>query len=111
MIIQNGTMYLRLNILQLNQVRIDVPIVVRSSPGGACPSGYHLVSGAVCIKDITPPTKTTPPPPPPSTTPITNATKSFSIPLASASRPILLLPITTKIQQILTMKTTLTQRY
>ncbi|MFL6325179.1 MAG: hypothetical protein ACJ72C_10505 [Nitrososphaeraceae archaeon] len=65
----------------------NVPIVVRPPPGGACPSGYHLVSGAVCIKDITPPTKTTPPPPPPSTTPITNATKSFSIPLASASRP------------------------
>ena len=65
----------------------NVPIVVRPPPGGACPSGYHLVSGAVCIKDITPPTKTTPPPLPPSTTPITNATKSFSIPLASASRP------------------------
>ncbi|MFL6457718.1 MAG: hypothetical protein ACJ71G_12235 [Nitrososphaeraceae archaeon] len=62
----------------------NVPIVVRPLPGGACPPGYHLVSGAVCIKDITPSTKTTPPP----TTPtITNATKSFSIPLPSASRP------------------------
>ena len=64
----------------------NVPIVVRPPPGGACPSGYHLVSGAVCIKDITPPTKTTPPPPP-STTPITNLTKSFSIPLPPASQP------------------------
>jgi hypothetical protein len=63
----------------------NVPIVVRPLPGGACPPGYHLVSGAVCIKDITPPTKTTPPPP---TTPIIiNATKSFSIPLPSASQP------------------------
>jgi hypothetical protein len=46
-----------------------------------------LVSGAVCIKHITPsptPAKTTSPPP---ITPITNATKSFSIPLPSASQP------------------------
>ena len=63
----------------------DMPIVVRPLPGGACPQGYHLVSGAVCIKDITPPTKTTASPLP--TTPITNSTKSSSLPLPSANQP------------------------
>jgi hypothetical protein len=63
----------------------DVPIVVRPLPNGSCPQGYHLVSGAVCIKDITPPTKITASPL--STTPITNATKSFSLPLHSANQP------------------------
>jgi hypothetical protein len=44
-----------------------------------------LSSGAVCIKDITPPTKTTASPLP--TTPITNSTKSSSLPLPSANQP------------------------
>jgi hypothetical protein len=56
----------------------NVPIVLQPLPGGACPLGYHLVSGAVCIKDITLPTKTTASPP--TTTPLTNMTKSFSLP-------------------------------
>ena len=55
----------------------SIPIVLRPLPGGTCPSGYHLVSRAVCIKDIAqsvaPQTTSAIP-----TT--TNATKSFSIP-------------------------------
>lgn len=30
------------------------PIVLKPLPGGTCPTGYHLVSGVVCIKDIKP---------------------------------------------------------
>src|ERR687888_999891 len=61
----------------------NVPIVLSPLPGGACPSGYHLVSGAVCIKDLpsavlqTAPTTSIP------TT--TNTTKSFSIPPPSTT--------------------------
>jgi len=55
----------------------SIPIVLRPLAGGTCPSGYHLVSRAVCIKDIAqsvaPQTTSAIP-----TT--TNATKSFSIP-------------------------------
>jgi hypothetical protein len=36
----------------------NLPIVVHPLPGGGCPSGYHLVSGVVCIKDNSPSTKT-----------------------------------------------------
>lgn len=36
----------------------NLPIVVQRLPGGGCPSGYHLVSGVVCIKDNSPSTKT-----------------------------------------------------
>ncbi|MFL6402270.1 MAG: hypothetical protein ACJ71M_02150 [Nitrososphaeraceae archaeon] len=61
----------------------SVPIVLRPLPGGTCPSGYHLVSGAVCIKDIaqSAPPRTT------SAIPTTNATKSFSIPSPAPSQP------------------------
>jgi hypothetical protein len=62
----------------------DVPIVLRPLPNGSCSQGYHLVSGAVCIKDITPIKITASPL---STTQITNATKSFSLPLHSANQP------------------------
>ena len=62
----------------------NVPIVVQPLSGGACPLGYHLVSGSVCIKDITPIKITASPL---STTQITNATKSFSLPLHSANQP------------------------
>ena len=30
----------------------NVPTVLRPLPGGTCPTGYHLVSGTVCIKDM-----------------------------------------------------------
>jgi hypothetical protein len=30
----------------------NVPIVLRPLPGGTCPTGYHLVSKTVCIKDM-----------------------------------------------------------
>jgi hypothetical protein len=36
----------------------NLPIVVQRLHGGGCPSGYHLVSGVVCIKDNSPSTKT-----------------------------------------------------
>jgi hypothetical protein len=32
-------------------VTTSVPIVLQPLPGGTCPTGYHLVSGTVCIKD------------------------------------------------------------
>ena len=40
----------------------NVPIVLKPLLGGTCPTGYHLVSGTVCIKDLpsTATTKTTP---------------------------------------------------
>ena len=62
----------------------NVPIVLRPLPGGTCPTGYHLVSGTVCIKDL-PSTarQTIPTTSKPITT--TNATKSFSIPPLSAT--------------------------
>ncbi|MFL6413066.1 MAG: hypothetical protein ACJ71K_17725 [Nitrososphaeraceae archaeon] len=66
----------------------NVPIVLRPLAGGICSTGYHLVSEAVCIKDLpsAAPTKTTPRPTPtiPATT-TTNATKSFPIPSPSAA--------------------------
>jgi hypothetical protein len=66
----------------------NMPIVVRPLPGGTCPTGYHLVSGAVCIKDITPsPTKTTSTASIPTPAiPTTNTTESFSIPSPSTSQ-------------------------
>ena len=60
----------------------NVPIVLRPLPGGTCPSGYHLVSEAVCIKDIAQSVPQTT-----SAIPTTNVTKSFSIPLPSDSQP------------------------
>ena len=51
----------------------NVPIVLRPLPGGTCTTGYHLVSGSVCIKDL-------PSAAPQSPTTTNNATKSFSIP-------------------------------
>jgi hypothetical protein len=54
----------------------SIPIVLRPLPGGTCPSGYHLVSRAVCIKDIAQSAA----PQTTSAIPTTNATKSFSIP-------------------------------
>ncbi|MFL6419515.1 MAG: hypothetical protein ACJ71P_08900, partial [Nitrososphaeraceae archaeon] len=53
--------------------------VLRPLPDGTCPSGYHLVSGAVCIKDL--------PSAAPQTTPTNNATKLFSVPSPSISQP------------------------
>jgi hypothetical protein len=60
----------------------SIPIVLRPLPGGTCPSGYHLVSEAVCIKDIAQSVPQTT-----SAIPTTNVTKSFSIPLPSDSQP------------------------
>jgi hypothetical protein len=31
----------------------NLPIVLKQLPSGDCPAGYQLVSGVVCIKDIT----------------------------------------------------------
>ena len=65
----------------------NAPIVLRPLPGGKCPTGYHLISEAVCIKDLPSAvalTKTTPTPTIPTTT-TTNATKSFPIPSPSAT--------------------------
>jgi hypothetical protein len=62
----------------------SIPIVLRPLAGGTCPSGYHLVSKAVCIKDIAQSAA----PQTTSAIPTTNATKSFSIPSpAPPSRP------------------------
>jgi hypothetical protein len=68
---------------------VTAPIVLRPLAGGICPQGYHLVSGSVCIKDITPsPTKTTPKASiPTQATQTTNSTKSFSIPSPSSGQP------------------------
>lgn len=68
---------------------VTAPIVLRPLAGGICPQGYHLVSGSVCIKDITPsPTKTTPKASiPTQATQTTNSTKSFSIPSPSTGQP------------------------
>ena len=64
-------------------IATNLPIVLRPLPGGTCPLGYHLVSGTVCIKDITPPASqsTSTPAIPPN-----NTTNSFSIPSPSASQ-------------------------
>lgn len=68
---------------------VTAPVVLRPLAGGICPQGYHLVSGSVCIKDITPsPTKTTPKASiPTQATQTTNSTKSFSIPSPSSGQP------------------------
>jgi hypothetical protein len=66
----------------------NVPIVLRPLPGGTCPQGYHLVSGAVCIKDLpsaAAPTKTTTPTPAALIPATTNATKSLPISSSSAT--------------------------
>jgi hypothetical protein len=65
-----------------NSSNSSIPIVLRPLPGGTCPSGYHLVSGAVCIKDIAQSAPQTT-----SAIPTTNATKSFSIPSPAPSQP------------------------
>ena len=65
---------------QTNSNENGIPIVLRPFPGGTCPQGYHLVSGAVCIKDLpsaAASTKTTPTTTIPTTT---STTKSFSVP-------------------------------
>jgi hypothetical protein len=58
----------------------NMPIVVRPLSSGTCPTGYHLVSGAVCVKDISPTTKTTL-----SSTPTSEPTRSFPIPSSTAN--------------------------
>ena len=62
----------------------NVPIVLRPLPGGTCPTGYHLVSGTVCIKDMPSSAKqqTMPVPLIPTTT---NVTKSLPISSSSAA--------------------------
>jgi hypothetical protein len=65
-----------------NSSNSSIPIVLRPLPGGTCPSGYHLVSRAVCIKDIAQSALR-----PTSAIPTTNATKSFSIPSPAPSQP------------------------
>jgi hypothetical protein len=56
----------------------NVTIVLRPLPGGTCPTGYHLVSGTACIKDLpsSAQQQTTPAALIPTTT---NVTKSLSI--------------------------------
>jgi hypothetical protein len=66
-----------------NSGNSSIPIVLRPLPGGTCPSGYHLVSRAVCIKDIAQSAA----PQTTSAIPTTNATKSFSIPSPAPSQP------------------------
>jgi hypothetical protein len=61
----------------------NVPIVLRPLPGGTCPTGYHLVSGTVCIKDLPSAAQQTIPTTSKPTT--TNATKSLSIPSRSTT--------------------------
>ena len=55
----------------------NIPIVLKPLPGGTCPTGYHLVSRTVCIKDLpsTAATKTIP----------TAATTNGTIPPPSAT--------------------------
>jgi len=59
----------------------NVPIVLRPLPGGNCPTGYHLVSEAVCIKDLPSAvsTKTTP------TASLATATTNATIPPSSTT--------------------------
>jgi hypothetical protein len=76
---------------QANSNENGTPIVLRLLSGGKCPQGYHLVSGAVCIKDLpsaaastktkTKTKTTTPTPAIPAST--TSTTKSFSAPTPS----------------------------
>jgi hypothetical protein len=69
---------------QTNSNENVTSIVLRPLSGGTCPQGYHLVSGAVCIKDLPPAaasTKTATPTPAIPTT--TGTTKSFSAPIPS----------------------------
>ena len=62
----------------------NVPIVLRPLSGGTCPTGYHLVSGTVCIKDMpsSAQQQTMPAPLIPTTT---NVTKSLPISSSSAA--------------------------
>ncbi|MFL6454623.1 MAG: hypothetical protein ACJ71L_11570 [Nitrososphaeraceae archaeon] len=62
----------------------NVPIVLRPLPGGTCPTGYHLVSKTVCIKDMpsSAQQQTTPAALIPTTT---NVTKSLPISSSSAT--------------------------
>jgi hypothetical protein len=62
----------------------NVPIVLRPLPGGTCPTGYHLVSGTVCIKDM-PSSAQHQTTPAASIPPTTNVTKSLSISSSSAT--------------------------
>ena len=66
----------------------NIPIVLRPLAGGICPTGYHLVSGAVCIKDL------------PSAALTKTATTTATIPTS-----------TTKATSMLITKTTFIQRY
>jgi hypothetical protein len=60
----------------------NIPLVLRPLSGGACPSGYHLVSGVTCIKDVTSTrTRKTTTVPPPTAAPVRNVSnKSLSSP-------------------------------
>ena len=55
----------------------NVHIVLRPLPGGTCPTGYHLVSGTVCIKDI--PSSAQQQTTPAALPTTTNATKSLPV--------------------------------
>jgi hypothetical protein len=65
-------------------ITTNVPIVLRPLSSGTCPTGYHLVSGTVCIKDMPPSTQqqTTSAALIPTTT---NVTKSLPISSSSAT--------------------------
>jgi hypothetical protein len=64
-----------------------IPIVVKPIKGGSCPLGYYMVSGSVCIKDITlPAPQTTSTASTPSPLHTTNLSKSSPLPLPSASQ-------------------------
>ena len=73
---------------QANTNENGTSIVLRPLSGGTCSKGYHLVSGAVCIKDLpsaAAPTKTTTPTPTPAIPATTSTTKSFSAPTPSTT--------------------------
>jgi hypothetical protein len=60
----------------------SIPIVVKPLAGGICTQGYHLVSGSVCIKDISPTTKTTS-----SATPTSQVPRTMSVPSSTTDQP------------------------
>ncbi len=73
---------------QANTNENGTSIVLRPLSGGTCPQGYHLVSGAVCIKDLpsaAASTKTTTSAPSIPATTTTSMTKSFSAPTPSTT--------------------------
>ena len=73
----------------------NLPVVLRPLSGGGCPSGYHLVSEATCIKDIKP--TTTIPTRAPTTAatvaPVSNlSNRSSSSSSSSSSSPLTIVP-------------------